>query len=40
VDRWIRAPIGAMSAEGELGRRAASGTPLRVRKTPEGVRLE
>ena len=40
VDRWIRAPIGAMSAEGELARRAASGTPLKVRKTTEGLRVE
>jgi len=40
VDRWIRAPIGAMSADGELARRAASGTPLKVRKTTEGLRVE
>jgi ATP-dependent Clp protease ATP-binding subunit ClpA len=40
VDRWVRAPIGAMSAEGELARRSASGTPLKVRKTAEGVRIE
>ncbi len=40
VDRWIRAPIGAMSAAGELARRAASGTPLKVRKTTEGLRVE
>jgi ATP-dependent Clp protease ATP-binding subunit ClpA len=40
VDRWIRAPIGAMSAEGELARRAASGTPLKVRKTTGGLRVE
>jgi len=40
VDRWIRAPIGAMSAEGELARKAASGKPLKVRKTPEGIRVE
>jgi len=40
VDRWIRAPIGAMSAEGELARRAASGMPLKVRKTAEGLRVE
>jgi ATP-dependent Clp protease ATP-binding subunit ClpA len=40
VDRWIRAPIGAMSADGELARRAASGKPLKVRKTAEGVRVE
>ena len=40
VDRWIRAPIGAMSADGELARRAASGKPLKVRKTTEGLRVE
>jgi ATP-dependent Clp protease ATP-binding subunit ClpA len=40
VDRWVRAPIGAMSATGELARRAASGTPLNVRKTTEGLRVE
>jgi len=40
VDRWIRAPIGAMSAEGELARKAASGKPLKVRKTAEGIRVE
>jgi ATP-dependent Clp protease ATP-binding subunit ClpC len=40
VDRWIRAPIGAMSAEGELARRAASGTPVKVRKTAEGLKVE
>jgi ATP-dependent Clp protease ATP-binding subunit ClpA len=40
VDRWVRAPIGAMSAEGELARRAASGTPLKVRKAAEGLRIE
>jgi ATP-dependent Clp protease ATP-binding subunit ClpA len=40
VDRWIRAPIGAMSAEGELARRAASGAPLKVRKTTGGLRVE
>jgi ATP-dependent Clp protease ATP-binding subunit ClpA len=40
VDRWIRGPIGAMSAEGELARKAASGKPLKVRKTAEGLRVE
>ncbi|MBP2687009.1 MAG: C-terminal, D2-small domain, of ClpB protein, partial [Deltaproteobacteria bacterium] len=40
VDRWIRAPIGEMSARGELGRRADAGTPLKVRKTAEGIRVE
>jgi len=29
-----------MSAEGELARRAASGKPLKVRKTTEGLRVE
>jgi len=29
-----------MSAEGELARRAASGTPLRVKKTTEGLLVE
>jgi ATP-dependent Clp protease ATP-binding subunit ClpA len=40
LDRWVRAPIGAMSAEGDLARRAASGMPLKVRRTPEGLRVE
>ncbi len=40
LDRWIRGPIGAMSAEGELARKAASGTPIRVRKAPGGLRVE
>jgi ATP-dependent Clp protease ATP-binding subunit ClpA len=40
VDRWIRAPIGAMSAEGELARKAATGTPVKVRKSAEGIRVE
>ncbi len=40
VDRWIRAPIGAMSADGELARKAASGTPVKVRKTAECIRVE
>ena len=40
VDRWVRAPIGAMSADGELSRKAAAGTPVKVRKTPEGIRVE
>ncbi len=40
VDRWIRGPIGAMSAEGLLGRKAAENAPVMVRKTPEGIRVE
>ena len=40
VDRWIRAPIGAMSASGELARKAATGAPVNVRKTTEGLRVE
>jgi ATP-dependent Clp protease ATP-binding subunit ClpA len=40
VDRWIRGPIGAMSAEGELARRAAAGIPLKIRKEGEGLRVE
>jgi ATP-dependent Clp protease ATP-binding subunit ClpA len=40
VDRWVRGPIGAMSAQGELARRAASGIPLKIRKVPEGLRVE
>jgi len=40
VDRWIRGPIGAMSAAGELARRAASGTPVKVRKAAQGIRVE
>ena len=39
VDRHVRGPIGAMSAEGELARRALSGKPLVLRKEGEGVRL-
>jgi ATP-dependent Clp protease ATP-binding subunit ClpC len=40
IDRWVRGPIGAMSAEGELARRAAAGLPVKVRKAPEGLRVE
>jgi ATP-dependent Clp protease ATP-binding subunit ClpA len=40
VDRWVRGPIGALSAEGELARRAASGIPLKVRKIAGGIRVE
>src|SRR5512134_268780 len=39
IDRHVRGPIGAMSAEGELSRRAASGEPLALRKEGEGLRL-
>jgi ATP-dependent Clp protease ATP-binding subunit ClpA len=39
IDRHVRAPIGAMSAEGELGRRALSGKPLILRKEGDGVRF-
>ena len=37
IDRWVRGPIGAMSAEGELARRAATGRPVVVRKVGEGI---
>jgi ATP-dependent Clp protease ATP-binding subunit ClpC len=40
VDRWIRGPLGAMSAAGELGRKAAAARPVTVRKTPEGLKVE
>ena len=40
VDRWVRGPIGAMSAEGELARRAESGIPLKIIKLGEGIRVE
>jgi ATP-dependent Clp protease ATP-binding subunit ClpC len=40
VDRWVRGPIGALSAEGELARRSASGVPLRIRKAPGGLVVE
>ncbi|MBI5342128.1 MAG: ATP-dependent Clp protease ATP-binding subunit [Deltaproteobacteria bacterium] len=39
IDRHVRGPIGAMSAEGELARRAAEGKPLILRREGEGVRL-
>jgi ATP-dependent Clp protease ATP-binding subunit ClpA len=37
IDRHVRGPIGAMSAEGELSRRSAMGQPLVLRKEGEGV---
>jgi len=40
VDRWIGGPIGAMSAEGELARKAASGIPVKVRKEAEALKVE
>jgi ATP-dependent Clp protease ATP-binding subunit ClpA len=40
VDRWVRGPIGALSAEGELARRSASGAPVRIRKGPGGLVVE
>ncbi|MBI5576231.1 MAG: ATP-dependent Clp protease ATP-binding subunit [Deltaproteobacteria bacterium] len=39
VDRYVRGPIGVLSAEGELARRAFSGIPLVLRKEGEEVRL-
>jgi ATP-dependent Clp protease ATP-binding subunit ClpC len=40
IDRWIRSPIGAMSAAGELSRKAADGVPVTVRKSPGGLKVE
>ena len=40
VDRWVRGPIAAMSAQGELARRAGAGIPLKILKVPEGLRVE
>ena len=40
IDRFVRGPIGTMSADGELERRAASGRPLVLREGGEGVRFE
>jgi ATP-dependent Clp protease ATP-binding subunit ClpC len=40
VDRWIRSPLGAMSAAGELARKAAAARPVAVRKSPEGLKVE
>jgi ATP-dependent Clp protease ATP-binding subunit ClpC len=39
IDRHIRGPIGAMSADGELSRRVAAGEILLLRKEGDGVRL-
>ncbi|MCL5966186.1 MAG: ATP-dependent Clp protease ATP-binding subunit [Deltaproteobacteria bacterium] len=39
IDRWIRGPIGRMSAEGKLGPLAGSGRSLTVRRAGEGVVL-
>jgi ATP-dependent Clp protease ATP-binding subunit ClpA len=39
IDRHVRGPIGEMSADGELSRRAAKGQPLVLRREGEGVRL-
>jgi ATP-dependent Clp protease ATP-binding subunit ClpA len=39
IDRHVRGPIGAMSADGELSRRAASGRPLALRSEGDGVRF-
>ncbi len=40
VDRWIRSPLGAMSAAGELARKAAASLPVTVRKSPDGLKVE
>ncbi len=40
IDRWIRSPIGAMSAAGDLSRKAADGIPVTVRRGPEGLKVE
>jgi ATP-dependent Clp protease ATP-binding subunit ClpA len=37
MDRHVRGPIGAMSADGELSRRAVSGLPLVLRREGDGV---
>ena len=37
LDRHVRGPIGAMSADGELSRRAVSGLPLVLRRKGDGV---
>ena len=39
IDRHVRGPIGAMSAEGELSLRAEKGQPLVLRKEGDGVRF-
>ena len=40
VDRWVRGPIGALSAQGELARRAAAGRPVVVKAAEEGIKVE
>ncbi len=40
IDRWIRGPIGEMSAAGELARKAGDSEHVVVRRTPEGVKVE
>jgi ATP-dependent Clp protease ATP-binding subunit ClpC len=40
IDRWIRGPIGQMSAAGDLARKAGASAPLKVLRTPEGVKVE
>ncbi|MGE5247442.1 MAG: AAA family ATPase [Verrucomicrobiota bacterium] len=39
VDRWVRGPLGAMSAAGELARKAAAGRPVTVRRTAAGLQV-
>lgn len=40
IDRWIRAPIGRMSAEGKLGLYVGEDRPLVVKRSEEGVIVE
>ncbi|HEY7585262.1 MAG TPA: ATP-dependent Clp protease ATP-binding subunit [Candidatus Deferrimicrobiaceae bacterium] len=39
IDRHVRGPIGEMSADGELARRARKDQPISLRKEGEGVRI-
>jgi ATP-dependent Clp protease ATP-binding subunit ClpA len=39
IDRYVRGPIGGLSAEGELARRAEKGNPLILRKEGNEVKL-
>jgi ATP-dependent Clp protease ATP-binding subunit ClpA len=39
IDRHVRGPIGAMSADGELSRRTVSRKPLVLRREGDGVRF-
>jgi ATP-dependent Clp protease ATP-binding subunit ClpA len=39
IDRHVRGPIGEMSADGELSRRARNEQPISLRKEGEGVRI-